>query len=110
MALEVGPGVVHSVKEADSSTYREAIQSVDKSKWKQAMQEEIQAFESHQVWKMVVTSFDANCLDKKWVYKTKRDADRNLERYKLVWSRVEMNKCLVVTTTLPSQLCWRFQA
>ena len=41
IALKVGSGVMHSVKEADPSTYREAIHSVDKSKWKEAMQEEI---------------------------------------------------------------------
>lgn len=86
IALKVGSGVMHSVKEADPSTYREAIHSVDKSEWKEAMQEEIWSLESHQVWKMVVTSFDLNCLHKKWVYKTRRDADRKLERYKLVWS------------------------
>lgn len=41
IALKVGSGVMHSVKEADPSTYREAIHSVDKSEWKEAMQEEI---------------------------------------------------------------------
>ena len=31
---------------------------------------------------MVVTPPNANCLHTKWVYKTKRDADGNLGRYK----------------------------
>ena len=47
------------------------------------MQEEIcQALKDSQVWNMVVTPLNANCLHPKWVYKTKRDADGNLERYK----------------------------
>ena len=41
LAMEAGPVMVSSVKDADPSTYREAIQSVNESNWEAAMQERI---------------------------------------------------------------------
>ena len=46
------------------------------------MHEEIQALKNNHVWNMVVIPPNANCLHTKWVRKTKRDADGNLEPYK----------------------------
>nr|CCA26407.1 pol polyprotein fruit fly (Drosophila melanogaster) transposon [Albugo laibachii Nc14] len=81
-ATEAGTGVVNNVTDAGPSNYRDAIKSVDKNKWESAIQDEVQALENNQVWKMMVTPCDAHCLHTKWVYKTKRDANGNLERYK----------------------------
>lgn len=82
-ALEIDPGVLNSVKDAYPSTCLEAVQSVDKPKWEETIQGDIQALESNQVWKVVVTSFDAKkFLHTIWFYKTKRDVDRNYERCK----------------------------
>ena len=79
---EAGTRVVNNVKDADPSNYCDTIKSVDKHNWEGAMQEELQALENNQVWKMVTTPCDAHCLHTKWVYKVKRDAYGKLEGYK----------------------------
>ena len=63
--LEVDLVVVNNVNDVDSSNYREAIQSADKSEWKTAMQEELQALEANQVWNMVATPDNASRLHTK---------------------------------------------
>nr|CCA23511.1 AlNc14C197G8584 [Albugo laibachii Nc14] len=52
-ATEAGTGVVNNMKDADPSNYRAAIKSVDKNNWEVVTQEELQALENNQVWKMV---------------------------------------------------------
>lgn len=47
-----------------------------------AMQDKLKALEENQVWKLTPLPAGAHCLHTKWVYKTKRDANGNLERFK----------------------------
>lgn len=46
------------------------------------MDEELQALEENDVWNVVRLAKDAHSLHSKWVYKTNKDANGDLERYK----------------------------
>ena len=74
--------VVNIAHELDPKKYNEAIRSTQKEAWELAVQEELNALEENGVWNVVRLPKNANSLHSKWVYKTKRDADGELERYK----------------------------
>ena len=46
------------------------------------MTEELDALKANDVWEIVVPPGNAHVLHYKWVYKTKTDANGDLERYK----------------------------
>jgi hypothetical protein len=52
------------------------------SKWRQAMQDEINALLQNQTWHLVEEKKGTNLINCKWVYKIKRKADGSLDRYK----------------------------
>ena len=74
--------VVSTVKEQDSRNYKKATQRFGKDKWAIAIKEELQALEENGVWTVVVPPGGSHILHNKWVFKTKTDADGNMERYK----------------------------
>jgi hypothetical protein len=50
--------------------------------WYDAMKEEMESMAKNQVWDLVNLPKGAVAIGCKWVYKTKRDASGNVERYK----------------------------
>ena len=50
--------------------------------WRSAMKEEIQVIEKNQTWELVRLLESHKAIDVKWVYKTKHNADGEIERYK----------------------------
>ena len=74
--------VVSAAFERDPRNYDEAIRSAKRADWQKAIQEEIAALESNDVWRGMKRSPGAKALHFKWVYKTKTGADGDLERYK----------------------------
>ena len=56
--------------------------STRRAKWQTAMQEEIAALESNDVWRVAKRSPILHALHFKWVFKTKTGADGELKRYK----------------------------
>jgi hypothetical protein len=50
--------------------------------WYDAMKEEMESMAKNQVWDLVDLPKEAKAIGCKWVYKTKRDASGNVERYK----------------------------
>jgi histone deacetylase 1/2 len=50
--------------------------------WKSAMDTEYDALIKNQTWHLVPLRKGVNIIDCKWVYKVKRKADGNLDRYK----------------------------
>ena len=62
--------------------FGEVIGSAKRAEWQKAMQEEIDALETNDVWRVIKRSPGANALHSKWVYTTKNGADGELERYK----------------------------
>ena len=50
--------------------------------WIKAKDEEIHAIERNNTWDLVDLSDDKNCISVKWIYKTKLNADGDVEKYK----------------------------
>ena len=57
------------------------------------MTEELDALKANDVWEIVVPPGNAHVLHNKWVYRTKTDANGDIEGTRPVWSFVETNKC-----------------
>ena len=62
--------------------YGEDMRSSMREAWKKAMHEEVTAFEDNGVWKMIKGPANCNVLQTKWFYKTKTDAQGDIERIK----------------------------
>ena len=75
-----GVDIVNAVR--DPKNYGEAVRSDSKDKWAVAIKDELDALEENGVWAVVVPPDNAHILHNKWVFKTKTDADGNVERYK----------------------------
>ena len=63
-------------------SYQEAIASVNKSKWKDAMEAEMRSLEHNDVWELVELPKGCKVVGSKWVFKVKVDSDGRVERYK----------------------------
>ena len=68
--------------EADPKTFKQAGKSANKSKWEKAMQEELLSLKKHNTWELVELPKGKNLVGCKWVYKTKRDANGEIDRFK----------------------------
>uniref|UniRef100_A0AAV1V1Z5 Uncharacterized protein n=1 Tax=Peronospora matthiolae TaxID=2874970 RepID=A0AAV1V1Z5_9STRA len=77
-----GCDIVNAIVEQDPKHYGEAMKSGQRDQWQAAMTEELDALEANDVWKIVVPPRNAHVLHNKWVYKTKTDANGDIERYK----------------------------
>ncbi|KAK9928322.1 hypothetical protein M0R45_025465 [Rubus argutus] len=63
----------------DPTTFEEAVQS---SKWRQAMNEEIESIEKNQTWNLVELPTGGKRIGVKWVYKTKLNELGEVSKYK----------------------------
>ena len=52
------------------------------SKWFEAMEDEMKSINTNKVWDLKIIPKGAKPVGCKWVYKTKLDSQRNIERYK----------------------------
>ena len=66
----------------DPKNYEEAMQSLDRNKWQEAMESEIESMKINKVWTLVEASKDIKPIGCKWVYKKKIGADGKVETYK----------------------------
>ena len=57
-------------------------EAVKKDVWIKSMDEEIDAIERNNTWNLVDLPDDKNCIVVKWIYKTKLNADGDVEKYK----------------------------
>ena len=62
--------------------YKQVMNSDDKHKWMQAMNDELQAHEKNGTWSIVPCTDGMNIIGSRWIYKVKRDADGNVSKYK----------------------------
>ena len=67
---------------ADPKTFKQAMMSESTEHWKKAMTKEYSALTEHGTWELVDLPSGANLVGCKWVYKTKRKADGEIDRYK----------------------------
>ncbi|KAF8789255.1 Retrovirus-related Pol polyprotein like [Argiope bruennichi] len=63
-------------------TYAETQNSPDKSKWDEAMSEEIEMMQSRKVWDLVEPNSNMKVLGCRWVYNIKQDEKNNVRKYK----------------------------
>ena len=63
-------------------TVKEALESPDKSKWKEALDIEYKSLVDYNTWELVEPPIGQNIVDSKWVFKVKYNADGSIERYK----------------------------
>ena len=67
---------------SDLITYKEAIVSPRSNFWIDAMKDEMTSMSQNKVWSLVDFPDDCRPIGCKWVFKTKRDAKGQVERYK----------------------------
>ena len=66
----------------EPATYQEALAAPDAEQWKQAMDEEMASLHANGTWALEPLPVGVKAIPVKWVYKKKRDASGNIERYK----------------------------
>ncbi|KAK1613670.1 hypothetical protein QYE76_019187 [Lolium multiflorum] len=66
-------------KVEDPTSYKEAIKSLNSSKWQVAMEDELKSMGSNNVWDLVEVPNGAKRVGCKWIYKTKYDPKGNIE-------------------------------
>ena len=59
--------------------FQEAVQD---TKWRKAMDEEIEAIQKNDTWELAILLKGHKAIGVKWVYKTKKNANGEVERYK----------------------------
>ncbi|CAI5733963.1 unnamed protein product [Hyaloperonospora brassicae] len=74
--------VVTAAYERDPKSYSDAMKSAKRCEWKRATEEEVAALQDNDVCRIKRRASGMNALHTKWVYKTKTDAQRILERHK----------------------------
>ena len=67
---------------ADPKTFKQAMMLESTEHWKKAMIKEFSALTQHETWELVDLPSGANLVGCKWVYKTKRKANGEIDRYK----------------------------
>ncbi|XP_062089656.1 uncharacterized mitochondrial protein AtMg00820-like [Humulus lupulus] len=78
-----GSPSMNGVAERRNMTLKDmAIKSSNSQKWIDAMKEEYKSMQDNKVWELVPLPDDAKPISCKWIFKTKRGANGNVERYK----------------------------
>ena len=68
--------------EDDPINLQQALQGSNSHKWIDAMKDEIKSMEDNGVWDLVELPQGPKPIGCKWIFKTKRDSNGNVERYK----------------------------
>ncbi|KAI5354743.1 hypothetical protein L3X38_007638 [Prunus dulcis] len=68
--------------EEDPATFKQAMESDKSSQWSAAMESELESMSKNWVWKLVILPLGCKPIGCKWVYKTKRNAQGQIDRYK----------------------------
>ena len=66
----------------DPVSFSQAVKSDDSNKWIAVVNEEMKSMDQNCVWDLVELPNNYKTVKCKWVFKTKRDAKSNIERFK----------------------------
>ncbi|KAJ9535448.1 hypothetical protein OSB04_un001427, partial [Centaurea solstitialis] len=70
------------IREDDPINLKEALSSSNSQKWIDAMADEMKSMKDNDVWDLVELPKDTKPIGYKWIFKTKKDSNGNIERYK----------------------------
>ena len=82
------PAQIYKAQAAQASTpeepqaYADALQAPDSAQWKLAMDEEMASLQENSTWTLEQQPIGVTPIPVRWIYKVKRDALGNIERYK----------------------------
>ncbi|CAM6126941.1 unnamed protein product [Calypogeia fissa] len=85
------------VEDGEPSTYVEAMASLEKSKWTQAMHKEMKSLHDNKTWELVDLPEDKQIVDSKWIYKKNDGAieqERKIFKARLVAKGFTQRKCV----------------
>ncbi|RVW84871.1 Retrovirus-related Pol polyprotein from transposon TNT 1-94 [Vitis vinifera] len=74
--------VESGMMEDDPINFQQAMKSSNSQKWIEAMNEEYKSMQDNKVWELVPLPVGTKPIGCKWIFKTKRDSNGNVERYK----------------------------
>ncbi|RVW39334.1 Retrovirus-related Pol polyprotein from transposon TNT 1-94 [Vitis vinifera] len=74
--------VESGMMEDDPINFQQAMKSSNSQKWIEAMNEEYKFMQDNKVWELVPLPVGTKPIGCKWIFKTKRDSNGNVERYK----------------------------
>jgi len=92
------------VIEYDPVNFKEAVESQNSEKWIEAMNNEMESLQQNETWSLVKLPKDRTIVNCGWVYKTKYNVHRHVDRYKvrlvaIGYSQIfgiDFNKTLVI--------------
>jgi len=70
------------VMEDDPINFHQAMESPNSQKWLNAMNEEMQSMKDNDVWDLIPLPEGVKPIGNKWIFKTKRDSNGDVERFK----------------------------
>lgn len=82
VTLEIPNTLPSHSSQSEPKTYKEAMASLDKDKWIQAMKEEYDSLMQNGTWKLTRLPEGRKPLKNKWIFKIKYRQDGSIERYK----------------------------
>ena len=68
--------------EGDPINFHQAMQDSNFQKWIDVINKKYKSMQDNQVWDLVSLPENKKLIDCKWIFKTKRDSEGNVERYK----------------------------
>lgn len=77
--------------ETMQNSVEETVSSIDKEKWKAAIQEELQSMKSNKVWKTVATPSTGEILHSKWIFKVKDSGKHKARLVARGYAQKDMN-------------------
>lgn len=66
----------------DPQSVKEAMESLDKDKWKLTMGQEIQSLKDNKTWTLVDRPKNQKVIPCKWIYKLERNEEEKISKYK----------------------------
>ena len=69
-------------KEEEPKNFKEAMQSLNKSEWQSAVEEEMKSLKKNGTWKLIDPPQEGRIIGCKWVFKLKKTAEGAVSKYK----------------------------